>query len=251
MRRYPAFRLPGDFIVVMQPEGGFVEAARSIRAHQDLAKSAGAEIRFGERVMAVEPRGDGVRVVTARGAIEADAAIVAAGPWAREILPDLPIRLRPTRQAIIWVDPPKPELLTPDRFPVFMIDSDPAIHYGFPLREGEGFKISKHHHEDESVEPDTYDRTVSAKDEALIRFALERYLPAANGPVRARMTCLYTMTDDGDFVLDHVPGSPQIVLGSPCSGHGFKFSPVIGEILADLALKRQTAHNISRFRLAR
>ena len=111
-----------------------------------------------------------------------------------------------------------------------------------------GVKVAKHHHADETVDPDACDRAVSRTDEALIRPVLAEHLPAANGPLASATTCLYTMTPDGDFILDRV--GPIVVL-SPCSGHGFKFAPVIGEIAADLAIQGATSHDISRFRLGR
>ena len=110
---------------------------------------------------------------------------------------------------------------------------------------------AKHHHRDQAVDPDAYDRTVSADDEALIRAAIAEYLPAANGRLIAAQTCLYTMTPDGDFLIDRLPGAPNIIVASPCSGHGFKFAPVIGEILADLATTGATGHDVARFSLAR
>ena len=95
------------------------------------------------------------------------------------------------------------------------------------------------------------DRTVGGRRRCCIRAALAEHLPAANGRLIKAQTCLYTMTPDGDFIIDRLPGAPQIVVASPCSGHGFKFAPVIGEILADLATTGATAHDISRFALAR
>jgi sarcosine oxidase len=92
---------------------------------------------------------------------------------------------------------------------------------------------------------------MTGPDEALLRAALVAHLPAANGKLLDATTCLYTMAPDGDFILDRLPGSPDIIVASPCSGHGFKFAPVIGEILADLATTGATRHDISRFRLAR
>jgi sarcosine oxidase len=101
------------------------------------------------------------------------------------------------------------------------------------------------------VDPDHYDRTISPDDEALIRAALADHIPAANGRLIAAKTCLYTMTPDGDFLIDRLPGASNIIVASPCSGHGFKFAPLIGEILADLATVGSTRHDIARFRLAR
>ena len=134
---------------------------------------------------------------------------------------------------------------------MFLLESRHGIHYGVPLHGDSGVKIAKHHHLDETVDPESYDRQVSATDEAALRNAIGEFLPAANGPLRASKTCLYTMTPDGDFIIDRVPGFSQVVVGSVCSGHGFKFAPVVGEILADLATKRATPHEIAQFRLSR
>ena len=92
---------------------------------------------------------------------------------------------------------------------------------------------------------------MSADDERMIRMALADHIPAANGRLLAAKTCLYTMTPDGDFLIDRLPGHPNVIVASPCSGHGFKFAPVIGEILADLATGGATRHDIARFALAR
>jgi sarcosine oxidase len=136
---------------------------------------------------------------------------------------------------------------------VFIIESRHGMHYGIPPRGDiqAGIKIAKHHHRNETVDPDDYDRAVSADDEALIRAPLAEHIPAANGRLVAAKTCLYTLTPDGDFLIDWLPGASNVIVASPCSGHGFKFAPVIGEILADLATTGATAHDIARFSLRR
>jgi sarcosine oxidase len=249
MRRYPAFRLPPDYVAVIQPDGGFLEVEASIAAQVALATAAGADIRVGETVQAIEQRAGGVRVVTDRGTLEADRAIVAAGPWTRSLLPELAVSLRVTREVMGWFEPTAAGLFSP--FPVFIIESRHGMHYGIPPHGGPGIKVAKHHHRDEAVDPEAYDRTVSQDDEVLIRTAIADHLPAANGRRIAAKTCLYTMTPDGDFLIDRLPGAPDVIVASPCSGHGFKFAPVVGEILADLATNETTRHDISRFRLAR
>ncbi len=118
-------------------------------------------------------------------------------------------------------------------------------------RTGPGFKIGLDHHLGETGEADAIDRGVHARDEAVLRTALERYFPAANGPTMALRTCLYTNTPDEHFVIDTLPGLPQVVVASPCSGHGYKFCSVIGEILADLATEGETGFDLSRFRMDR
>ena len=254
MRRFPAFAVPPDYVAVIQPDGGFVEVEASIAANISLATAAGADIRSGERVQAIEPRAGSVRIVTDREVVEAGAAIVAAGAWTKSLLPELAAApLRATREVMGWFEPTDAGLFS--AFPVFIIESRHGMHYGIPPQGGvgigAGIKIAKHHHRNETVDPEHYDRTVSADDEALIRAAVADHIPAANGALIAAETCLYTMTPDGDFLIDHLPGAENVVVASPCSGHGFKFAPVIGEILADLATAGATRHDIARFSLER
>jgi sarcosine oxidase len=250
MRRFPAFRVPAGHVGVFQADGGFLRAEQAIHAQLALARDAGAQLRVGEDVIAVEPRGAGVRVVTRNGVVDAGCAIVTAGPWVKSVLPGLPAPIRVTRQVLGWFEPRDRALFAPGRFPVFLLQNEDGIFYGFP-DDGTGVKVAKHHHADETVDPDGCDRAVSAADQTMIRAVLAAHLPAADGRLLAATTCLYTMTPDGDFVLDRLPGHEAIIVASPCSGHGFKFAPVIGEILADLALSGATRHDISRFALAR
>jgi len=249
MRRFPGFRVPADYVAVVQPDGGVLRPEPAISALLGLAQAAGAELRTGQRVLALEARTAGVRIVTDHGNIEVGTAVVAAGPWVTTLLPDLRARLRVTRQVMAWFEPSEAALFSPPQFPVFILESRHGMHYGFPV-DPFGVKVGKHYHRDETVDPETYDRSVSAQDEAVIRAALADHLPAVNNRMRMAQTCLYTMTPDGHFLIDWV-GSPHIILVSACSGHGFKFAPVIGEIVADLATESATAHDIARFRLER
>jgi sarcosine oxidase len=250
-RRYPAFHVPADFVGIVQPDGGYLEAEAAVQTHLELARSKGADVRHHQRVLAIEPKGEGVRIFLDAGTIDAGTAVVAAGPWMKSLLPDLPADLQVTRQAVLWVEPPRPEMFLPERFPVFMIETAHGIHYGFPLHGKDGVKIAKHHHIDEIVDPETYDRQVRSEDEEVVREVISEYLPAANGRLLSAKTCLYTMSADEHFIIDRMAAYPQIIIASPCSGHGFKFAPVIGEVLADLATRGTTSHDISRFRLAR
>ena len=249
--RFPAFQVPDDFVAVLQPDGGFVEAAAAIAAHVALATANGAQLRLGETIVTIEPISSGVRIVTDRATIDAGAAVVTAGPWVTTLLPGARLPLRVTRQVLGWFRPRDAALFANGRCPVFLLESRHGLHYGIAFDGEPGLKLAKHHHADETVDPEAGDRAVSAADEALIRAAIAEHLPAANGPLVAAKTCRYTLTPDGDFIIDRLPGAPNIIVASPCSGHGFKFASVIGEILADLAATGTTAHDISRFRLGR
>jgi sarcosine oxidase len=249
-RRFPAFRVPPEFVAVLQPDGGFLMAEAAIHTFVGLAEAAGAQIRLGETVHEVRLRAGSARLETNRGSIDAGSVVIAAGAWAPSLLPALPV-LRVTRQVLAWFAPLDRSLFMRDRFPVFLLESPRGMHYGFPVIGNSGLKIAKHHHLDETVDPDDYNRTLSAEDEAAIRNAIADYLPAANGPLLSAKTCLYTMSSDGDFIVDRMPGEPQIVVASPCSGHGFKFAPVLGAAIADLVTAGNTSYDISRFRMSR
>ena len=251
MRRFPAFRLPPHFAGVIHPDGGILAAEPAVEAQVVLARAAGAEVRTNETVRAVEPTSGGVRVVTDRGSIAAGQAVVAAGSWVKQLLPGLPVPMRVTRQVVGWFAPSDPAMFARDRCPVFMLENQDGIFYGFPLGPQPGVKFAKHHHADAAIDPAHAAMPMEAADEAMLRPALAAHVPAANGALLAAQTCRYTMTPDGDFILDRLPGAPAVIVASPCSGHGFKFAPVIGEILADLATQGTTRHDISRFRLAR
>ncbi len=134
---------------------------------------------------------------------------------------------------------------------MFLLESRHGVHYGFPQTGTSGVKIAKHHHADEAVDPDTVKRDISPADEAMIRSGIAEHIPAANGRMLAAKTCLYTVTPDHDFIVDRLPGANNVIVASPCSGHGFKFAPVLGEVLAGLALDGRSPHDVSRFRFGR
>jgi len=251
MRRFPPFRLPPDFVGVLQRDGGILAAEPAVAALVRLAAGAGADVRTGETVRTIDARPGGVRITTDRGAIEVEQAVVAAGPWVKKLLPGLPAAVRTTRQVLAWFEPADRAIFARDRFPVFIVAGATEVFYGFPLGPKPGIKFARHHHLDEDVDPDGLVPPPSAADEALLRAGLAAYLPAANGALLDAQTCLYTRTPDDDFIIDRLPGTPQVIVASPCSGHGFKFAPVIGEILADLATAGTTRHDISRFSLSR
>lgn len=251
MRRFPAFQIPSHFVGVFQPNGGFLAAEAAIHAHLRLAQAAGAAVRLRERVHEIESGSESVRLLADFGRIEARHVVVAAGSWLSVLLPNLPTRLRVTRQALGWFAPGDPVLFQPARFPVFLLENTDGVFYGFPPHHGGSIKFAKHHHRNEAIDPRAPTRPFGRDDEALLRHALSEFLPAANGPLVDAKTCRYTMTQDGDFILDRLPVDPRIIVASACSGHGFKFAPVVGEALADLVTRGETRHDISRFSFAR
>jgi sarcosine oxidase len=198
-----------------------------------------------------ELTGGGVRVETERGIYEAERLVLSAGAWMGELTPHLTPLLTPERQVLAWFQPTAPALFRPDVFPVFNLAHGEDRYYGFPVFGIPGFKFGRYHHRHEQIDPETMQREPDAEDEAILREASLRYFPASAGPVMSLKSCIFTNTPDEHFILDTLPGDERVVIASPCSGHGYKFASVMGEIIADLATAGQTAHDIALFRLDR
>ncbi len=250
-RRYPGYRLPRETLAVLQPQGGFLLPERCVVAYVNAALAEGAEVHGRERVLEWHPAGDGVRVITDRAVYEADRLVVTAGAWSAELLPFLDGLAVPERQVLAWLQPQRPELFTPDRLPVFNLLVDEGRFYGFPVHGIPGFKFGKYHHFQEAGDPDLLELEPRPDDEQILREFAARYFPDGAGPTMSLVGCMFTNSPDNHFIIDTHPDHPQVSFASPCSGHGFKFASVIGEVMADLAERGATRHNIELFRLDR
>lgn len=250
-RRFGAWRPAADAMAVFQPDAGFLTPERCIAAHLACAQRAGATMRTNEQVLAVESAPGGVRVRTTLGVYEAGQVVLTAGPWMGDLAPALQHRVTPERQVLGWFGIDDPPAFTPSAFPVFVLEADEGAFYGFPEYQVPGFKLGKYHHRFEAVHPDRVPRGITAEDEAALRLASARYFPSANGKLESATTCIFTNTPDEHFVIDRSPEIPEVLLVSACSGHGFKFCSVIGEICADLVSADRTSHDIALFRLSR
>ena len=238
--RFPAFRLPDDWDAVVQPGGAILLAQVALEVLRAAAQAAGRIVPAA--VTTLEPAGDHVLVRTAAETVRAGRVILAAGPWTGRFLPRLAPLLEVTRQAVGWFAPARPETVTPDVFPIFLLESGPEdTVYGFPDFEGRGVKAAPHNH-GPVVDADAWDPPASDAELRQVADALAALVPGAAGPIVERETCLYTNTRPADrrpdageeFIIDRWPDS-RLVVGSACSGHGAKFAPAVGERLARLA----------------
>jgi sarcosine oxidase len=250
-RRYPGYHLPKDHLALLQPDGGFLTPERCIVSYVTAAQAEGAEVHGHEGALDWEPLESGVRVRTERGSYDAEKLVVTAGAWNSNLLGVLDGLAVPERQVLAWLQPTAPERFQPGNFPVFNLLAEEGRFYGFPVYGVPGFKFGKYHHLEEDVDPDQMEREARAEDEDLLRQFAERYFPEGCGPTMSLHSCMFTNTPDKHFIIDTHPAYPQVSFASPCSGHGFKFASVVGEIMADLAETGMTRHDISLFRLDR
>ncbi|UWZ83370.1 N-methyl-L-tryptophan oxidase [Occallatibacter riparius] len=241
--RFPAVRpLTGD-VAVVEPHAGYLLPEECIRAHLKMAERAGAELHFEERAIAWSGAGHGVEVRTSRGTYSAGHLVIAAGPWAESELAGV-FPLRVTRQVMAWIQPRGGVTdFVPERFPVWLAE-DPeggAVTYGFPAIDGEGGGVKAAIHGSDVVcTPETIDREIHAADLKRIVERVKVRMPALDGEVLRAKTCMYTKTPDENFVIGSHPHVPNCTVACGFSGHGFKFSSVVGEVLADLAVRGKT-----------
>jgi sarcosine oxidase len=250
-RRFPGYRLPREIQCLYQPEGGFLLPERCNLAHINAALAAGAQVRYREPVVEWGVTGGHCWVRTLRERYEAGKLVIAAGPWASKLVPELAELAVPERQVLAWLQTSRPERFTPEVFPVFYIELEEGRYYGFPSFLVPGFKFGRYHHRQERVDPDRMNREPDSEDERLLRMFAERYFPDAAGPTLMLKTCLFTNSPDEHFILDLHPNHPEVALAAGFSGHGYKFCSVVGEIMADLAQKGETEHNIGFLGLKR
>ena len=250
-RRFPAFRLPEDLHVVYQRDGGFLLAERCILAHVAGARARDAEIQTGERVLDWSAGENGVRVRTDRREVEAERLVLTAGAYSQDVARLAPGLVVAQRQVLGWLEPKRPELFAADRFPVFNLALEEGHVYGFPIHQVPGFKIGFYDHKGARGDPDAISREVTPADEVPLRRFAERYFPDGAGKALDLKACLFELSPDEHFLVDHHPETDLAVLGAGFSGHGFKFCSVVGEILADLVLDGETLHDIGFLRLSR
>jgi len=230
-RIFPGLRLPTGFSAVHDPRAGIIDAQETLRAQLGLAERSGARVEDNAPVLGWEADGDEVVVRTAEAVLRARRLVLCTGPWTAAQVPSLAPHLTVTRivNAYFAADPAGP--LGPSGLGSFSVDLPQGLLYGFPATDGRGLKAgldSGPPWDPQAARPEATDAEL-----ALLAEAVAQVLPGA-GPVTESLTCLYTMTADRRFLVGEVPGVPQVLVASACSGHGFKFGPAIGEALADL-----------------
>ena len=249
-RRFPTLNPKPDEIALFEARAGLVRPEATVAANLELATAKGADLRFHEPMTSWEPAGDGVRVHTATGSHTAGQLVITPGPWAPELLADLGVPFKIERQVQFWFRPrggvgP----FRPDRHPIYIWeDTEGGQIYGFPAIGGpdDGAKIAFFRRGTPTT-PDTLDTEVHPAEIAEMVDYCGQRLPDLPGEFLRGEPCMYSTTPDEHFVISRHPAHESVTVACGFSGHGFKFVPVVGEILADLATTGTTAHPIDLF----
>jgi sarcosine oxidase len=245
-QHFPVFQIPKDFDTMTEPNAGFVTPELAIRLYVEEAKKSGATIITNAKVKNWNQLAGRILVTTETDSYTCDKLVITAGSWSQQVIPDLKAKLKVTKQILAWIMPDHVEQFMTGKFPCWFVDEGTGLFYGFPILVNDetglprGMKIA-HHHPGQLCDPDLVDGQIPDTDKRTITDFITKYLPSLSTSEIQYTHCLYTYSQDTDFIVDHLPGfNKQVVVACGFSGHGFKFVSAIGEILADLATKGET-----------
>ena len=251
-KRFPALKPTRETVAVVEQNAGILFPEECIKTNLELANKNGALLLFGEVVGNINIQNDFVEVVTDKGSYQTQKLIVSVGAWMNDVLPELKLPLKIKRQVLFWFKNEKKqmqEFIEPNHLPIFIWEySSPHIFYGFPDL-GNGIKIAPHH-EGQPIHPDLLSKEVYENEIEKMKDILDEYFHV-DAQFNFSDVCMYTNTPDEHFIIDYYPSNKNIIIASPCSGHGFKFSSTIGKILCDMATEQPVQFDISPFKIDR
>jgi len=251
VQRFSSYHFPEDFNILFERNAGFLDVEDCVSGHIRMATGMGAVLRTQERVLKYSIEGDSVRVETDRETYLANRLVITAGPWASRILGELGVPLQVIRKPVFWFPAAAPHFQRAMGNSTFFFDLPEGQFYGFPALGSDLIKVAEHTGGTAVEDPSALDREIHAADlENMVPF-LAAHIPHATPRPRRHSVCMYTMSPDHHFLIDRHPEHPQVVFGAGFSGHGFKFTTVIGEVLAELALDGVSQQPIGFLGLAR
>ena len=251
-QKFSVLNPPKEYIGLLESRGGAVFVENSINHMLNTALNNGSIHKYNERVVRWSKKSNYYLVETNLGNYKAEKLVFSSGAWITKLLPTLKLPIKIERQVLFWFSPRK----NPDKFKSINMpnsgwDLDNGLSfYTMPNLENRGFKVAMHHN-GEFVDPDTLIRESNDSDLKMVRDFLEEYIPDGNGELIDSKVCMYTDTPDQDFLIDSHPDDENIIICSPCSGHGFKFTPAIGEICSSLIINNSTNFDLDKFSLER
>lgn len=250
--RFPALKPTEETVAVVEQNAGILYPEACIKANLKQAADNGATLLYNEVVTAIIPKNNSVEIITDKGKYQSSKLIVSAGAWLNDLLPQLQLPLTIKRQVLFWFKNTNTQLqeyLFPDKLPIYIWEyTHGRIFYGFPDL-GDGIKTAPHH-EGQPIHPDLLSQNVSTDEINDMKKIADKYL-AMDSVFNYSAVCMYTNTPDEHFIIDYHPAYKNIIIASPCSGHGFKFSSVIGKILSDMTMEQQVQFDILPFRIGR
>ena len=250
--KYKVLNPPKNFKGLLENRSGAVFPEKAISNFLSKSINYGSTHNYNEKVIDWNKESQIYQVKTNKNNYFAEKLIFSSGAWIKNLVPSLNLPIKIERQVLFWFDPIKDK----DQFhysnmPNTGWDLDNGIEfYTQPIIEDKGFKVAMHHN-GKFISEDNLNRESNMDDLNIVKNFLEEYIPLANGNLLDSRVCVYTNTPDLDFIIDFYPEDENILICSPCSGHGFKFTPAIGEICSELVAKKKTNYDLSEFSIKR
>lgn len=239
-RRFPGFAVPPEMSGVFEPRAGYLLVESCVLAHLRAAKKVGAGHLPETEVLSWRASGDEVVVTTNRGEFHAARLVISPGAWAGEMLAWLGVPLEVRRKHVYWFSPTAAEYAASSGCPTFLYELPEGVFYGFPALAPHGLKAAEHSGGELVTDPANDPRANNAADRERVTKFLARYVPGVSRTASRHSVCFYAITPDEHFVVDRHPDHPNVAFAAGLSGHGFKFTGVMGEVLADLAIGGRT-----------
>lgn len=250
-RRWPGFSIPEHFVGYFESSSGALLNEECIKAYRELGIKHNAVLKTNTKVESMDFSLNGAVIKTANDTFYADKVVICAGAWTGKVLSSLGLPLQPVRKTLGWFEPDNVNYQHP-KLPCFYFNFENQKYYGFPSIDGGGVKVGRNDSE-RDTDPDLMSQDFGkyGNDEGDLRSFLERFLPGAAGKLIKGRSCMITKTPDKDFIVDCHPEFPNVMIAGGFSGHGFKYSSVLGEILSQIITDGQTVHDISNFSISR
>jgi sarcosine oxidase len=235
-KRFPGFRMEPDQLGQFEANAGYLLVEQCVIAHARLATQRGADLRHGVEVRGWRPENGRVAVETDAGSFRAANLIIAAGAWSEKLISHLGVPLRVVRKPLYWFATQDDTYRQESGSPCFLYELPGHTVYGFPQIDARGVKAAEHSGGEPVANPLNVDRNLDAQDAADVGRLISAWLPGVTSRLVDHATCMYTMSPDAHFIIDRHPEHPQVAFAAGLSGHGFKFTNVLGEVLSELAL---------------
>lgn len=240
-RRFPGFHVPEHLSAVFEPRAGLLHVEACVRAHCKAAVAAGAELLSGVEVHGWEANRDGVVVHTDRGEFRAKKLVITAGAWSSQLLNNDAVKLKVLRKHIYWFAAPRAAHQASQGAPTFLYELPHGVFYGLPAINADGLKCGEHSGGELAPDPLHDPRQADERDQQRVTEFVRSYLPGVEPAIQTRSVCFYTMSPDENFLVDRHPLHANVCFAAGLSGHGFKFTGVLGQVLADWTLEGQTS----------
>lgn len=249
--RFPGLRVPAGLSAVFEADAGYLLVEDCVIAHACAAVEHGAQLHIGATIQSWHAHGDALQVVTDRGNYTTQRLIITAGAWAKDLLHDLGVPLRVVRKHLHWFPPTQPYYDAAAHCPAFLYELPQGVFYGLPQIGPSGVKVGEHTGGVEVTNPLADARDAEPLDRARVADFAACCLPGVKASPMRHARCFYTLSPDEHFIVDRHPAQPQVVFAAGLSGHGFKFTPVLGEVLAEMVLGENVTSPINFLGLSR